>query len=259
MSLSAMANEAAGRYRPEQGVRPTLSMLSRLERSEIGNIRAIALEKASSLQVDKARAEMLAEAVVRALKEPTVGGTRSAPDSAPLPPSPHPESPGQEDTDTSQKQGRAPFRLGPAAKSAGVGAAVTDAFKNISTYIPTEILGAYIPALAAVAAARQQSLRWTIFWLFLGITPLATWLVFARLAYEQGKPLPTHPRTWPYWALLAGLIAFGAYAAALPGSVFHDLSWFNDGLGLTAVLIVALLLHIGTEINNMIHGDPARP
>src|SRR5215472_5242508 len=97
----------------------------------------------------------------------------------------------------------------PAGQPSETGQTVADAIKYLMKYIPTEVLGAYIPAVAAIAALGWQ--QWALFWFFLAATPVLTWLLFAQLAHQGGKALPISPRSWPIWSLIAGPIAFAAY------------------------------------------------
>jgi hypothetical protein len=130
---------------------------------------------------------------------------------------------------------------------------VADAFSNISNYIPTEIMGAYIPVLSVFAAASLQSFRWILFLAFVILTPIASWVLFAVAAVEAKEAIPWNPRYWPAWGMLAAVVAFTAYAAALPGSVFHEMKWFSDALGLGGLIFAGLVLHLGTQVSNIIH------
>lgn len=129
------------------------------------------------------------------------------------------------------------------------GQPVADALEYLSKYIPTEVLGAYIPAVAAFSALGWQ--QWMVFWFFLVATPVLTWLLFAQMAHRQRKPLPFDPRTWHLWALVAGPIAFTAYAAALPGSVFHQFAWFSSGLAVVTVFIAVVILYAGGIVDSL--------
>lgn len=123
------------------------------------------------------------------------------------------------------------------------------ALKTIATFIPTEVIGLYIAALAAVRSGQgsdelgaeanlASAAELRTFWIFLVLTPLMAWAVYAGKVRTAGKPLPARPNTWPSWNMFASAVAFGAWAYALPDSPFTRFDWYTAALG-TFVLLVA--------------------
>jgi hypothetical protein len=145
---------------------------------------------------------------------------------------------------------RTPAEVGRAtADSEATQSGATSALKAIVTYIPTEVLTLYVAALAALApshpsiAAEKSALPETggaiassaalvAFWIFLVLTPLIVWLVYAAKVRNAGKRIPTKPKTWPWWEMVY----------ALPDSVFTRFSWYTAALGTLAILVVSTLL-----------------
>jgi hypothetical protein len=136
-----------------------------------------------------------------------------------------------------------PKTRGDVARAAG-GAAIADtnpvntALQTVVMYLPTEVLTLYV----AVLAATEPSSRWTSFLAFLVSTPLIVWMVFAAKVKSENRPLPILPTTWPVWEMLAGTIAFVAWAFALPTTPFSTLAWYSPGLAGVAVTIASTLL-----------------
>ena len=126
------------------------------------------------------------------------------------------------------------------------------ALKAIETYIPTEIIALYLAALAAVRAGQEQSGtdsgtiasqgELTSFWLFLALTPIVIWLVYAGKAKTGGARLPMPPKQWPFWEILSGVIGFAAWAYVLPDSAFTRFEWYTEALGSFVVLVASTAL-----------------
>jgi hypothetical protein len=142
----------------------------------------------------------------------------------------------------------------PSTQSAG-----TSALKSIATYIPTEIITLYVAALAALAGsnpdipAKQSDLAKTggsvastadfvAFWVFLALTPVVVWLVYAAKVRSAGKRLPSRPVSWPWWEMIASTLAFAAWAYSMPNSVFTRFAWYTAAIGTLVVLVVSILL-----------------
>lgn len=110
---------------------------------------------------------------------------------------------------------------------------LTAALKNIAGYIPTEVIALYLAALAAVRnsvspvadpdlAARAGTITspansevGTLI-VFIILTPIFVWLVYAGRVRTAGKSLPLTPATWPIWEMFAATAAFVAWAFTLP-------------------------------------------
>jgi hypothetical protein len=134
---------------------------------------------------------------------------------------------------------------------------VSGTLKAVATYIPTEVIGLYLAALAAVrsgirpegvsvsTAERTGSLNLpssgelTVFVVFAVLTPVIVWLVYAGKVRAAGKSTPKKPNTWPTWEMFAALVGFTAWAFSLPDSPFARFSWYNLSWATFVVLAVS--------------------
>jgi hypothetical protein len=136
-----------------------------------------------------------------------------------------------------------PKTHGEVAKAAGGSAVGEDnpintALQTVVMYLPTEVLTLYV----AVLAATESASRWTSFLIFLVATPVIVWMVFAAKVKSENRPLPMTPDLWPVWEMVAGTIAFVAWAFALPTTPFSAFTWYSAGLAGVAVTIASTLL-----------------
>ncbi|HJZ47488.1 MAG TPA: hypothetical protein VKE41_10000 [Roseiflexaceae bacterium] len=67
-------------------------------------------------------------------------------------------------------------------------------------------------------------------------------MVFVAKVKSENRQLPLLPWTWPVWEMLAGTIAFVAWAFALPTTPFSTLGWYSPGLAGVVVTIASTLL-----------------
>jgi hypothetical protein len=125
-------------------------------------------------------------------------------------------------------------------------------------YIPTEVVTLYVAvaaalqppspadgvaaAVAASAVAASQRSLWIAFWCFFVATPLVVWVVYASKLTAAKKPLPSTYDAWPVWEMLAALIAFCAWAFALPNTPFREFPWYSPALASIAVLLGSTVL-----------------
>jgi hypothetical protein len=130
---------------------------------------------------------------------------------------------------------------------------VNTALNVLFGYIPTEVVTLYVavaaalqpptPAAGATAAVASSQAQWIAFWCFFVATPLVVWVVFASKLKAAGKPLPSTYDTWPVWEMCAALIAFFAWAFALPNTPFREFSnWYSPALASLAVLLASSVL-----------------
>ncbi len=89
-----------------------------------------------------------------------------------------------------------------------------------------------------------QMVRWVTFGSFLAATPIVTWLLFAAKVKATKQPLPLAPRTWPMWEMSAAIIAYCAWALALPNSPFAEFktSWYSSAVSGVIVLVASTVL-----------------
>ncbi len=117
------------------------------------------------------------------------------------------------------------------------------AFSVLFGYIPTEILTLYVAVLAAVHQTDTVTRAdWIAFWTALVGTPIVVWLVFGAKVKAAGKPLPLRFRAWPVWEMVAGTVAYCAWAFALPDAPFSEYSWYSSALSGVAVLVASTIL-----------------
>jgi len=125
---------------------------------------------------------------------------------------------------------------------------VETALQTLTTYIPTEVLTLYVAVIAALASGKGHAGpvngSWPAFWFFLGVTPAAAWIAFATKirAVDASKPLPLRPRSWPLWEMIAGTIAYAAWAFALPNAPFAGEGWYSPALAGVIVLVTSAIL-----------------
>ena len=108
-------------------------------------------------------------------------------------------------------------------------------------YIPTEVITLYVSVLAAIGAeSAGNSGEKIAFWAFLVATPIVTWLVYGIKVMATGKPAPLAFKTWPVWEMVAGTIAFFAWALAMPNAPFSES--YSQALAGVGVLIASTVL-----------------
>lgn len=123
---------------------------------------------------------------------------------------------------------------------------VSTALTTLTTYVPTEALTLYVALVAALQPAANTDPsttgRWIAFWFFLIFTPLAVWVTFATKLVSDNKELPLRFRFWPKWEMIAGTLAYVAWAMGLPDTPFSQYSWYSSSVAGFAVLITSTLL-----------------
>ena len=146
-----------------------------------------------------------------------------------------------------------PKTLADISKAAGGGSApmnqATSALSVIVTYIPTEILTLYVAVLAALGNNKASSSSvppssgaTIAFWAFLIATPITVWILFAVKLRSDNKLLPLNPKRWPVWEMVAGTIAYVAWAIALPNNPFVNAPWYSSGIAGVIVLVSSTIL-----------------
>lgn len=136
----------------------------------------------------------------------------------------------------------------------------TATLMSIATYIPTEVIGLYLAALAAVrsgvkpqevsasVAANTGTLNLpsdgevVVAFIFTIMTPLIVWLVYAAKVRAGGGGRPLRPQLWPKWEMFAATIGFITWSFSLPDSPFARFSWYNVAWATFAVLAVTTAL-----------------
>ncbi len=132
---------------------------------------------------------------------------------------------------------------------------IASALSAIATYIPTEILTLYVAIVAAnqsiVEGQRQHffsELR--IFIVFLVLTPIIVWLIYAGKVISARDVVPLNPRRWPKWEMFAATAAYAAWAFAIPANQFDVYPWYSPAFAGVAVLAVSILLGLIAPLFN---------
>jgi len=132
---------------------------------------------------------------------------------------------------------------------------VTQALEVVMAYIPTEVLTLYVATIAALQGDAAGSTRagWTAFTAFLVATPIVVWLVYAAKFKAREKKLPWKPGDWPKWEMLSAIIAYLAWAYALPNSPFGEMTWYSSSVAGIVVMATAAILGLLTPL---VHPEP---
>jgi hypothetical protein len=134
---------------------------------------------------------------------------------------------------------------------AGLGGTVADALSAIETYIPTEVVTVYAAVTAAIdsSAARTHTGQWVAFWLFLALTPVANWCLYAAMLRGRQEPVPWRPqRDWPWYGMVTAAVAFALWGFTLPGTPFAGFSWYNGAIGAPVLLVGSLVLGLAGSV-----------
>ncbi|MFF3871198.1 hypothetical protein [Streptomyces sp. NPDC001978] len=127
------------------------------------------------------------------------------------------------------------------------GNAAAAAAESVMTYIPTEVVTAYVAVLGILGspADRSRGPQWVVFWLFLAITPLAVWAAMAQREIAKGGRVPFHPAAWPIhtgFNIMAATASFVLWGFSLPGSPFQGFGWYSPKIGAAALILGSLVL-----------------
>lgn len=90
---------------------------------------------------------------------------------------------------------------------------------GLTRYIPTESITLYVAAVSAVPTIKVNIPVFTVpfaYWCCLAFTPVLQLLMFLQKGAVAGQPVG-NPSTWPIWRMVAGTVAFGVWALAVPG------------------------------------------
>jgi len=125
----------------------------------------------------------------------------------------------------------------------------TSTVQSIATYIPSDVLTVYIAAIAAFGTTTVGSPEaWAAFVVFLIASPVAVWASFATSWRASNSTLPLSPRQWPSFAMAASLLAFAAWAFALPQTPFAVFGWYNSAIAGLVVLITLTVLGVARPL-----------
>jgi hypothetical protein len=136
-------------------------------------------------------------------------------------------------------------RVGPSLAS-GPSEKSEDVLTQLLRYTPTEWVGVYLAAIALLPALPDEgkslcdssfTWRWVVFGIFAALTPLAVWSVAAVQARSAQVKASV-----PWFEMIVGTVAFGAWAVALPLSPFFDICDWSGWMGaLIGVIVLAVI------------------
>jgi hypothetical protein len=128
-----------------------------------------------------------------------------------------------------------------AAEAAASPGAKEDSYlTKVVTYIPAEIVAAYLAAFNALKGVTGIPLRevlWGVSAVLLLLSPL--WTLFA--ASDPDKPRP-------YFQSGAAAIAFAAWVFAMPEGPFSHLGWYHSVYGTLALILFTLAIPLAEKI-----------
>jgi len=126
------------------------------------------------------------------------------------------------------------------------------ALAGLSKYIPTESVTLYIAAVSAQRALAGL-IPWltptVIYWIFVVLTPIICFLLWARQlanAKKEKEDLKVSwlsPKSWPWWKIIASTIAFLVWALAVPGNPIMPPESEAGGVvaGMAAIFVSTIL------------------
>ena len=151
------------------------------------------------------------------------------------------------------------------AKTVGVSTGIVD---QITRWIPTETISAYVALLALLAPLTKHAPSYESRWVLLGIVAAANPLVVLLLAMAKTKPGDDF--SVPVFEMLVAPVAFAAWAFALPDTPLssiagYDLKWNAAILSVTTtgIVLLANALHKSPDLDQVMTkeqgANPASP
>lgn len=121
---------------------------------------------------------------------------------------------------------------------------VEAALTVLFAYIPTEVIALYVTVLGALSNTNNSMVpQWITFFLFIFLTPVVVWLVYAAKLKNLGLVIPIDFSEWPKWEMTASTIAFLAWAFALPNSPFKVFeSWYSPAIAGVTIVFTSTVL-----------------
>lgn len=139
--------------------------------------------------------------------------------------------------------------------------AVDTALNVLFGYIPTEIVTLYVAVLSVLSTPAPNNSKvaveksvagasnlihsgvgQTTYWCFLIATPIVMWLSYAAKVKATSNHVPLAVKEWPVWEMIASIIAFAAWACAVPSNPFSNAEWFSPGFAGVIVLVSSTVL-----------------
>jgi hypothetical protein len=118
------------------------------------------------------------------------------------------------------------------------GPSVQGSLEKVSAYIPSEVIGIYVAGLGIFAPDHVHA-KWILFGVSLILVPV---LVLVGQAVARKRGLPAPPGKASIVVILFAVVAFCAWAAAMPSNPLLDQFPEATRVGGFAVIILAALL-----------------
>jgi hypothetical protein len=124
---------------------------------------------------------------------------------------------------------------------------ISNTLDMLIRYIPTEAITLYVAALAAEPVIEPVVPAYEavqVYNAFLILTPLLVLIVYAsKRATEGMRPFPTL-KQWPWWEMVASLVAFAAWGLAVPGNPYANSPAGTAAAGLAVIAVSTLLTYL---------------
>jgi hypothetical protein len=132
----------------------------------------------------------------------------------------------------------APASVRAAAKASGKRELDT-ALERISAFIPSEVIASYTFFLGIIRPVSPNA-KWVLFGIAVLLIPI--FIAVSRAEFKRSRPSDKPPSGSAFLLFVFALLAFTAWAAALPDSPFLALSDMANQIGACCVFVFALLL-----------------
>lgn len=124
--------------------------------------------------------------------------------------------------------------------------AVKSAMERIAAFIPSEAIAIYVAGFG-ILTPDTSTAKWTIFGVALVLIPIFIWLNYVTENRKRRRTGKAKVRT--VWLIvLFAVVAYVAWAAAMPGTPFLELSDDATRIGGFVVVIAAALMYKAGEV-----------
>jgi hypothetical protein len=130
---------------------------------------------------------------------------------------------------------------------------LTNAANALAKYIPKEIVTLYVAGLAAGPAIKSlvgMGNRQVFYWAFVLITAPTYLVVYLSFLKANRKPIPPAAQ-WPWWQMVASVIAFAVWALAVPGNPYISGTLGAAATGFFALFVSTFLSLLDPWLDNV--------
>jgi hypothetical protein len=139
-----------------------------------------------------------------------------------------------------------------AAAAAPAKPTIDSAMEKITAFIPSEIIGIYIAGFGILAPVTTEG-KWWIFGICVALIPLFMLLNYLR---NRKRQLPVPGRGRSLVLVVCALVAFTAWASAMPNTPFLAITPLATQIGGFAVLVVAGILYAVADLLDIFPKTP---